>query len=413
VNPFRSYMHWLHTRWPAGRVEKMPEVGEDGATRVPGVRIVGDLTGIPLLKFSTLTGARAVRAFAKEPGFRAGTGGDVDLVIIGAGVSGMAAALEAAAQGMSFRIFDASEAFTTIANFPKKKPIYTYPTDLDPDSPLRVSADVKEDLLDELRVQTSDVNVEPVRVDKIERKQGLLHVIHAGGKDVTTAQRVIVAIGRSGNYRRLGVPGQDKDKVYHRLYDPAEYTGQRAIVVGGGDSALETAIALASNGADVTLSYRKKELSRPEARERREDQDAVRGPGADVAVEDPTSDRVNAASGAFMPKPTQPGRLRLMLGSKLEEIRDDDVELTDADGQTQTLPNDVVFAMIGREAPLDFFRRSGSRSAASGEPRRGHRSSRSWPSALSCTCGSREDRSTSTSPPGVVSVQRAGTSERR
>src|SRR3972149_4942423 len=66
LQPILRYMHWLHTRWPAGGVEKLPEVGENGATSVPGVRIVGDLTGIPLLKFSADTGARAVQAIVKE-----------------------------------------------------------------------------------------------------------------------------------------------------------------------------------------------------------------------------------------------------------------------------------------------------------------------------------------------------------
>ena len=100
-NPVARYTHWLHTRWPAGTVEKLPEVGVDGATSLPGVRIVGDLTGIPLLKFSADTGARAVQAILREPEFaRArgngnGHGDPIDLAIVGGGVSGIAAALEA------------------------------------------------------------------------------------------------------------------------------------------------------------------------------------------------------------------------------------------------------------------------------------------------------------------------------
>ncbi len=71
-NPIKRYTHWLHTRWPAGVVEKLPESGEFGVTNIPGVRIVGDLTGIPLLKFSSKTGAEAVRAILAEPDFVAG-----------------------------------------------------------------------------------------------------------------------------------------------------------------------------------------------------------------------------------------------------------------------------------------------------------------------------------------------------
>ena len=67
MNPIARYTHWLHTRWPAGTVEKLPDVREDGTTAVPGVRVVGDLTGVPLLKFSSDTGAREIgRASCRE-----------------------------------------------------------------------------------------------------------------------------------------------------------------------------------------------------------------------------------------------------------------------------------------------------------------------------------------------------------
>src|SRR5690242_3199283 len=103
-NPIKRYTRWLHTRWPAGVVEKLPESGEHGVTNIPGVRIVGDLTGIPLLKFSSKTGAEAVRAILGEPGFKnlssASTASSqfnelIDLAIIGGGVSGVSAAIEA------------------------------------------------------------------------------------------------------------------------------------------------------------------------------------------------------------------------------------------------------------------------------------------------------------------------------
>src|SRR5438128_4267543 len=125
------YTHWLHTRWPAGTVEKLPEIREDGTTAVPGVRIVGDLTGVPLLKFSSDSGAHAMKAIAAEPDFTGPRPADrdvVDVAIVGGGVSGVAAAMEAKKAGLSFVVFEATEIFSTVANFPKGKPIYTYPT---------------------------------------------------------------------------------------------------------------------------------------------------------------------------------------------------------------------------------------------------------------------------------------------
>ena len=66
----RRYTHWLHTRWPAGHVEKLPQVNQDGSTVVPGLYVVGDITGIPLLKFSAHTGARAVQTIVSDSSFQ-------------------------------------------------------------------------------------------------------------------------------------------------------------------------------------------------------------------------------------------------------------------------------------------------------------------------------------------------------
>ena len=134
----RSYAGWLHLEWPAGTVEPLPEIRADFSTRVPGVYVCGDLTGVPLLKFALDSGARAARAIAASLGSPPPTapgvaqpprtaGAPLDLVIIGAGVSGMAAAVEARGLGLSFEVIEATEPFSTLANFPRAKPIFTYP----------------------------------------------------------------------------------------------------------------------------------------------------------------------------------------------------------------------------------------------------------------------------------------------
>ena len=359
------YVRWLHTGWPAGTVERLPEVNDDGTTRVPGVRVVGDLTGIPLLKFSADTGARAVLGFLRDADFvkRKGQAGVVDVAIIGGGVSGIAAAMEAKKNGLSYVVFEATQEWSTIANFPKGKPIYTYPTDMVPAGQMKLTAAVKEALLDELEEQRKTQGIEITRghVERLERKGGEL-LVHVKGGAPLRALGAVIAIGRSGNYRALGVPGEKLDKVYHRLYDPKDYGGKKALVVGGGDSALETAIALALCGAEVTLSYRNKELARPKP----ENVDKLRalehGHSEGVQITQPVSERVNTAVGSNMMhgmRQPAPGSVTLLLASKLKEVRTDSVALVDASGQERTLPNDVVFAMIGREAPLDFFRRSG------------------------------------------------------
>ncbi|NIM18703.1 MAG: NAD(P)-binding domain-containing protein [Candidatus Latescibacteria bacterium] len=372
MNPIRRYIRWLHTQWPAGHVEKLPFVKEDGSTNIPGVYVVGDLRGIPLLKFAADTGARAVQTILNDPSFQSarqkgsGTaqGKVVDLAIVGAGVGGMAAALEAKNAGITYKVFEASEPFSTIVNFPKGKPIYTYPKEMIPAGDLTISADVKEPLVEQLLDQTIRAGIEPIhgRVERVQRKGHLIEVVLADGGTLL-ARRVIVSLGRSGNFRKLGVPGEDLDHVYNRLHDPKDFCEQTALVIGGGDSALETAIALAQCGGDVTISYRKSEFSRPKPENIDMLQRLTRDPRADVGVEEPASERVTSASGGFMKEHLKPGRVRLMMGSQVEEIREREASVRTAGGESETIPIDVVFTMIGREPPLDFFRRSGIRIA--------------------------------------------------
>ena len=327
----KRYTHWLHTQWPSGRVEKLPDVYPDGSTAISGLYVVGDLTGIPLLKFSSDTGARVVQTVLKNPAFqnRKQHPDIFDLVIIGGGVSGMAAALEAQKQGLRFQILEASEPFSTLNNFPKAKPIYTYPTNMTPAGDLQFSdqANVKETLLDELQQRTKDIHPAIARADYVQQTGDHLAVVIAEGENIH-AHTVIVAIGRSGNFRKLNVSGENLNKVYNRLHDPKDYKNQNILVVGGGDSALETATAIAESGGQVTLSYRGTEFNRPKPE---------------------NIERIKHLSST--------GSLQLALSTTVSDIREQEVLLTTPSGK-KTIPNDVVFAMLGREAPLDFFRRS-------------------------------------------------------
>ncbi len=247
----------------------------------------------------------------------------------------MAAAIAARKAGLSFTVFEAAAPFSTVANFPKGKPIYTYPTAMTPAGDLQFRTEVhpKEALLADLERERRQAGIEVTlaRIERIERAGVLLQLRHADGA-VTKARRVIVAIGRSGDFRRLGVPGENLDKVFNRLHDPADYRGQAVLVVGGGDAALETARALAESGARVTLSYRRPEFSRP----RPENAEAVRALAAAPAA-----------------------GLRLALDTRVARIEPKHVVLRHGSGREERLENDVVFPMLGREAPLDFLRRCG------------------------------------------------------
>jgi len=358
------YTKWLHTQWPAGVVEKLPEVNSDYSTNIPGLYIVGDLTGIPLLKFSSDSGARAVESIRMDKSFLSQRAKDktseiLDLVIVGAGVSGMAAALEAKKDDLHFEILEATEPFSTIVNFPKGKPIFTYPTDMVPLGDLQFTQEIKEPLVEEIKAQTLGKGIVPImsRVEKIEKKGDYFDIIIPKGENLK-ARRVIVGIGRSGNFRKLGVPGENKEKVFNRLHDPTDFEGKNVLVVGGGDSALETSIAIARAGGSVTHSYRKEDFSRPKPDNVEAINMLMADPMADVSIETPSSERVTTSTGDFMPEDHMPGKINLLMKSQVKEIEDHEVTLIDRDGNELTIPNDAVFTMIGREAPLDFFRRS-------------------------------------------------------
>ncbi len=330
-----KYAQWLHLQWPAGRVERLPQLGAQGRCKIPGVYIVGDLTGVPLLKMALSSGVAAIKDAQQLIPKQSG---DTDVIIIGGGVSGVAAAIEAKQQGLSVKILEANQLFSTIVNFPKGKPIFTYPSELIPDSALQVSGENKEALLAELQAQAAEHQIDYVHcnVDHVTAHGNSVRVI-LNDKESLSCKIAVIAIGRSGNYRRMQIPGEDLDKVSNRMHDPASFTNKQVLIVGGGDSACESAIAIAtlnqsqttSDSARVTLAYRGHELSRPKPEN--------------------TSRVIELA---------QAGAINLQLGSQVTAIDQDAVHLKNKHNE-QVLKNDYVLSMIGREAPLDFFRRSG------------------------------------------------------
>ena len=334
----KQYADWIHLQFPGGTVEQLPRVDEHYETNVSGVYVVGDLADVPLLKFSIDSGVKAVRHMVDEGGLtpRNGSADDgalYDVVILGAGAAGMAAAREAKTRGLSFVVLEANRRFATIKDFQKGKPIYTYPEAMTPAGDLQVKAPVKEELVDELERQTEDLPIRHAEAHRIERSREGLTVVTEADERVR-GQRVIVAIGRSGNFRSLDVPGEEQDHVHHRLHDPGRHVGKDVLVIGGGDSAAEAATALAEAGARVTLSYRREEFVRPKPE---------------------NVERVYRLASYTEGE----GHLRLFMESDVQAIGTDQVRLTTKDDSEDIVDADQVFAMIGREAPLDFFRRSG------------------------------------------------------
>ena len=166
------------------------------------------------------------------------------------------------------------------------------------------------------------------RVESVDRDGAQGFIVRTSLAEYRAA-KVLLAIGRRGTPRKLDVTGEDLPKVVYRLIDPEQYRGQRVLVVGGGDSALEAAASVAEAGGQVTLSYRGDAFTRAKPRNR---------------------DRIAAAERA--------GQLQLLLQSKVERIEQERVLLRSQDGHL-ILPNDAVIVSAGGILPSDFLRRVG------------------------------------------------------
>lgn len=354
----KGYYYWLHGQWPSGQVDPLPMLDEHGQTNVRGVYIAGELTGLPLLKFAARQGAERVRHLCADPAFeraRARTPDDVyDLIIIGCGVAGASAALEAQRRGLKFIIYEAKSPFSTLRDFPRGKPIYAYPSGFETESALNVERHDKESLLASLDQQLHEAGVEVIsaRVDQLKRSDGLISC----EPHSTRALRVLIAIGKSGEPNRLNVVGEDDDHVHTRLYDPHEHRGAQAVVVGGGDSAVEAAIALAQAGAGVSLVHRGDELTRPKP----VNLEALQRLRAPLAPDDQSGAE---SADDHEPARASLGQVRVYLQSQVAEIKHGVVKVsrsgeTGSRGQV-TLSGDLVFVLTGRRASYDLLRRSG------------------------------------------------------
>src|SRR5688500_3719198 len=176
------YLNWLQKGNPTGEVEPYPEIDADGQSSVPGLYIVGDLTGVPLLKLASESGARVVAALLADPDFQArrrpggdrtSEGGMHDVVILGGGPAGIACALECGRQGLDYLVIESSRLFHTLENFPRRKPILAKPDGFAGKSPLRIEDGTKETLLEDLKRQLEDQPLKVrlgTRVERIRRR---------------------------------------------------------------------------------------------------------------------------------------------------------------------------------------------------------------------------------------------------
>jgi thioredoxin reductase len=257
---------------------------------------------------------------------------DFDVVIIGAGPAGIAASLAAKKANLKFVTLEQEDSVGgTTYHYPRNKIVMTAPMELPLIGTIKVKEISKESLME---LWLSVLAKEPMPIQYSEKMEDITK--EGGGFVVRTSKgnygtnSILLAIGRRGTPRKLGVQGEDVAKVVYRLIDPEQYRNKHVMVVGGGDSALEAALDIAGErGTTVTLSYRGSAFNRVKARNRTRLDEAV-----------------------------AQNRIKLMLESQLATITAAKVNIKYA-GKDLELDNDAIIVCAGGELPTPFLKKIG------------------------------------------------------
>jgi putative YpdA family bacillithiol system oxidoreductase len=327
----------LVTRGAAVNRVTVPLLDENFQTNVPGLYIVGELGGRGLIKNAVNEGKMAVEHVARalRPGSRRADGiaAAVDVVIVGSGPAGLSAGLEALRAGLSYVVLEQGSLSDTVRKYPRHKLLLAEPVRIPMYGDLWVADGSKETLLQVWETIVADTGLDVRTGEKVQhvKREGPVFRVETANS-AYLARRVVLAMGRRGSPRRLGVPGEGLHHVFYDIVEMEAFAGKRMVVVGGGDSAVESALGLANQpGTTVTLSYRGDAFQRIAERNREKIQRAI-------------------TAGTVTP----------YFKSQVQEIRDDRVVL-DHDGQSMILPADYVVVRIGGEAPYAFLERLGVR----------------------------------------------------
>ncbi len=307
---------------------EIPILTPNFETSVPGIFVAGELGGMGLIRNALEQGRQAVEAIH---GRRSRGGERLDLVIVGAGPAGFAASLTAMSKRMRTITLEQESLGGAVFQYPRGKLVMTAPATL----PLVGRIDFRQTSKEALLGFWQEVERKSgIKVNYRERVEDIAP--DGDGFIVTTTRAkyrthsVLLAIGRRGTPRKLGVTGEELPKVVYRLIDPEQYSGQDVLVVGGGDSALEAAASIAeSGGRNVILSYRGEALGRAKQQNR---------------------ERLGAAASS--------GKLRVLLKSNVRRILNESVVI-EQEGREIQVNNDAVIVNAGGVLPSEFLRRIG------------------------------------------------------
>lgn len=313
----------------ATRGVDIPYVTPNFETNIKGVFIAGELGGMGLIKNAITQGTEAVEHIScLIGGGKSEKDGVYDVLIVGAGPAGIGASLAARRKNLSFLTIEQNDIGGAVLQYPRHKIVMTSPVELPMYGKIKLRETTKEALLDlwmgvigktGLKIHTNEKMTGMKKED-----EGRFRVTTSKGEYLSRS--VVLAIGRRGTPRKLGVPGESLSKVTYSLLDPDQHRNQYLLVIGGGDSAVEAALALSEGrGNRVALSYRGESFSR---------------------IKPMNKTRLDSA----MSKKA----LRVLLNSNVKEIREKDVDISSGE-ETMTMPNDYVYIFAGGELPNEFL----------------------------------------------------------
>lgn len=306
----------------------LPHVSQNFETNVQGIFIAGELGGMGLIKNSVEQGKQAVNNLFKSIDKKHNA--DYDLVIVGAGPAGISAALQAKILGLNALILEQDSLGGTVYNFPRAKIVMTSPMDLPGYGKLKLFNTSKTELLAIWNdvISKNEIKIfEHKKVESISSDNGNFKVITNAGEYFT--HRVLLAIGRRGTPRKLNVQGEQLEKVAYKLIEPELISNKKVLVIGGGDSAIESALLLADNN-EVTLSYRSDKFSRLKPKNHQ---------NIGQAIDTKT--------------------INVIFNSQVKQINKNSVLLKINENQDLEIVNDLVFIFAGGELPSQFLEKAG------------------------------------------------------